>query len=275
MTDFFRALLGTPQGVVGSIIVALAFLAALFGPHIAPYDPEQIAAFARYETPSLEHFLGTDQFGRDILSRLLTGARSTVLLSTVATLLGTFLGSGIGITAAFLGGRADEAIMRTLDAVMAIPTLLLALLIADLLDRNPVNTLLAIGIAFTPGMARITRSIALSIRNQEFIQAAIARGESRTYIIFREMLPNAMAPIVIEATIRVSFAIMLFATLSFLGLGAQPPAAEWGLMVAEARRYMHLSIWMILSPSVAIALIAIGFNLLGDGLRDAFNTRLR
>lgn len=275
MTDFFRAMFGTPQGVVGSFIVALAFLAVVFGPHLATFDPEQIAAYARYEAPGLEHFLGTDQFGRDILSRLLVGARSTVLLSTIATLIGTLLGAGIGTTAAFLGGRVDEVVMRTLDAIMAIPTLLLALLIADLLGRNTVNTVLAIGIAFTPGMTRITRSIALSIRNQEFVQAAIARGESRAYIIFREMLPNALAPIIIEATIRVSFAIMLFATLSFLGLGAQPPASEWGLMVAEARRYMHLSIWMILWPSVAIALVAIGFNLLGDGLRDAVNTRLR
>ena len=275
MIDFFRVLLRTPQGAIGILLVVLSILVALFGPHLSPYDPERIASHARFETPSLEHFLGTDHFGRDILSRLLTGARSTILLSILATLIGTVFGSAIGTSTAFFGGRIDEAIMRTVDAVMAIPLLIVAMLIADLLGRNTVNTLLAIGIALIPGMTRITRSIALSVRNQEFVQAAIARGEPRSYIIFREMYPNVLAPVIIETTIRISFAIMLFATLSYLGLGPQPPAAEWGLMAAEARRYLHLSVWMILWPSVAIAVVAIGFNLLGDGLRDAVNTRLR
>jgi peptide/nickel transport system permease protein len=194
-------------------------------------------------------------------------------MAVLATALGTLAGAAIGTTSAFLGGRADEAIMRTVDAVMSIPSLLFALLIVNLLGKSSLNALLAVGIAFAPGMARITRSVALAVRKQDYVSAAIARGESGGYVVFREMLPNVVAPVVVEMTIRVAFAVMLFATLSFLGLGAQPPASEWGLMVAEARRFMHLSPWMILWPSLAVALVAIGFNLLGDGLRDALNPR--
>jgi peptide/nickel transport system permease protein len=196
-----------------------------------------------------------------------------VLLAVIATALGTMLGAVIGTASAFLGGRADEAIMRSVDAVMAIPSLLFALLIVNLFGKSSVNALLAIGIAFAPGMARVTRSVALAVRKQDYVNAAIARGESSLYIVAREMLPNVVAPIIVEMTIRIAFAVMLFATLSFLGLGAQPPAPEWGLMVAEARRFMHLSPWMILWPSLAVAGVAIGFNLLGDGLRDALNPR--
>jgi peptide/nickel transport system permease protein len=156
---------------------------------------------------------------------------------------------------------------------MSIPSLLFALLVVNLLGSSTVNALVAVAIAFAPGMARITRSVALSVRKQDYVNAAIARGESSSYIIRREMLPNVIAPIVVEMTIRVAFAVMLFATLSFLGLGAQPPKPEWGLMVSESRRFMHLSPWMIVWPSLAIATVAIGFNLLGDGLRDALNPR--
>ena len=145
--------------------------------------------------------------------------------------------------------------------------------IVNLLGKSSLNALLAIALAFAPGMARVTRSVALAVRKQDYVNAAIARGESAGFIVGREMLPNVVAPIIVEMTIRVAFAVMLFATLSFLGLGAQPPASEWGLMVSEARRFMHLSAWMILWPSLAVALVAIGFNLLGDGLRDALNPR--
>ena len=163
--------------------------------------------------------------------------------------------------------------MRTIDAILSIPSLLFALLIVNLLGKSSFSAVMAIGIAFTPGMTRVTRSVALAVTKQDYVNAAIARGERGGYIVLREMLPNVVAPIVVEMTIRVAFAVMLFATLSFLGLGAQPPSSEWGLMVAEARRFMHLSFWMILWPSLAVALVAIGFNLLGDGLRDALNPR--
>ena len=273
MTDILRRMLRSPQGALGLMLVGLMLVVVIVGPWVAPYSPEVFAPLQRYKPPSMQFWLGTDQYGRDILSRLLYGARATVLMAIIASALGTLAGALIGTTSAFLGGRSDEAIMRTIDAVMSIPSLLMALLIVTLLGKSSANALLAIGIAFTPGMARVTRSVALAVRKQDYVNAAIARGESARYIVWREMLPNVVAPIVVEMTIRVAFAVMLFATLSFLGLGAQPPAPEWGLMVAESRRFMHLSPWMILWPSLAIASVAIGFNLLGDGLRDALNPR--
>jgi peptide/nickel transport system permease protein len=163
--------------------------------------------------------------------------------------------------------------MRTVDAVMAIPGLLLALLLVNSLGKGSLNALLAIAIAFTPGMARVTRSVALNVRKQDYVKAALARGERASFIVLREMLPNVVGPVMVEMTIRVAFAVMLFATLSFLGLGAQPPAPEWGLMVAEARRFVHQAPWIIVAPALAIGITAIAFNLLGDGLRDALNPR--
>jgi peptide/nickel transport system permease protein len=273
MIEFIKRLLRTPQGAIGVVLVLLVLLVVIFGPLIAPHDPEALSPLARYKGPSLKFLLGTDQYGRDIFSRLLIGARATVIMAVLATLVGTLAGALIGTTSAFLGGRADEFIMRTIDAVMSIPSLLFALLIVNLLGSSTTNALVAVAVAFAPGMARITRSVALSVRKQDYINAAIARGESAGFIVLREMLPNVIAPIIVEMTIRVSFAVMLFATLSFLGLGAQPPAAEWGLMVSEARRYMHMNAGILIWPSLAIATVAIGFNLLGDGLRDALNPR--
>uniref|UniRef100_UPI0031016C9C ABC transporter permease n=1 Tax=Neorhizobium sp. EC2-8 TaxID=3129230 RepID=UPI0031016C9C len=273
MTDFIKRLLRTPQGAIGMFLVLLVLVIVLLGPMLAPHDPETLAPLSRYKGPSAAYWLGTDQYGRDIFSRLLIGARATVVMAVLATIAGTLLGAFIGTTSAFLGGRSDELIMRTIDAVMSIPSLLFALLVVNLLGSSTINALIAVAIAFAPGMARITRSVALSVRKQDYVNAAVARGESSAYIILREMLPNVIAPIIVEMTIRVSFAVMLFATLSFLGLGAQPPAAEWGLMVSEARRYMHLSAGILIWPSVAIAVVAVGFNLLGDGLRDALNPR--
>lgn len=273
MTETLRRLLRTPQGTLGLALLLLIALACVFGPSLAPQDPEHIDFLGRFRPPGATNWLGADQLGRDVLSRLLVGARTTVPLALAATLLGTLTGAVIGTVSAYLGGRWDEAIMRTIDAVMAIPGLLLALLLVDVLGKSSWNATIAIAVAFAPGMARITRSVALAARRQDYVSAAIARGESGAWIVFREILPNVFAPIVIETTVRVAFAVMLFATLSFLGLGAQPPASEWGLMVAEARRYLHQAPWIIVAPAAAIAVTAIGFNLLGDGLRDALNPR--
>jgi peptide/nickel transport system permease protein len=273
MIDLLRRLMRTPQGAVGLGLVGIIAAVCLFGPWLDPQDPEQIDFLGRFRMLGSKNWLGADQLGRDVLSRLLVGARATVPMALLATLIGTAAGAAIGTTSAYLGGRFDEAIMRTIDAVMALPGLLLALLLVSTLGNGSGNAVIAIAIAFAPGMARVTRSVALNVRNQDYVKAATARGEAAGWIIFREMLPNVMAPVVIEATIRVSFAVMLFATLSFLGLGAQPPAAEWGLMVSEARQYLHQAPWILIAPSAAIAVTAIAFNLLGDGLRDALNPR--
>lgn len=273
MPDILKRLLRSPQGAAGVFIILLALLMVAGGAHVAPFDPESISILTRYKPPGAEHWFGTDQMGRDIFSRVLVGARSTILLSLLATALAMVIGSVLGTASAYLGGKTDEFMMRTMDAVMAIPSLLFALLIVSTLGQSSMNAVLAITIAFVPGMVRISRSVALAARQQDYINAAIARGEAAHYIILREMLPNILAPIIVEATIRVAFAIMLFATLSFLGLGAQPPEPEWGLMVSEARTYFFSAPWMMLIPGLAIALVAIGFNLLGDGLRDVLNPR--
>ena len=273
MTELLIRLMRRPQGFVGVVLLALIVAACLFGPALAPYAPEKIDFLGRFRAPGWQNWLGADQFGRDVLSRLMVGARSTVPLAFIATFVGSAAGAIIGVGSAYLGGRTDEAIMRTNDAVMAIPGLLMALLLVSTLGNGSGNAVIAIAVAFAPGMARVTRSAALNVRNQDYVKAAIARGEGAPWIIFREMLPNVMAPIVIESTIRVSFAVMLFATLSFLGVGAQPPASEWGLMVADARQYMHQAPWGLIAPSAAIALTAIAFNLVGDGLRDALNPK--
>jgi peptide/nickel transport system permease protein len=267
-------LLRAPQGAVGTAILAALVALSAAGPSLAPFDPEQIDFLGRFAAPSARHWFGGDQLGRDVFSRVVAGGRETLALAVLATLAGTGAGAVLGTVSAYLGGRADEAIMRTVDAVMAIPGLLLALLIASTLGASGVHAAAAVALAFIPGMARITRSVALAARRQDYVAAAIARGEGAAWIVLGEMLPNVVAPVIVEATIRVAFAIMLFATLSFLGLGAQAPSSDWGLMAAEARRFLHQAPWILIAPAGAIAATAMGFNLFGDGLRDALNPRI-
>lgn len=273
MTELLGRMIRKPQGAISVMLLVVLAIVCILGPWLAPHGAEKMDFLGRFRPPGWQNWLGADQFGRDVLSRLLSGARATVPMALAATLAGSAMGAVIGVASAYLGGKADEFIMRTNDAVMAIPGLLMALLLVSTLGNGAVNAVIAIAFAFAPGMARVTRSVALAVRSQDYVKAAIARGEAASQIIFREMLPNVMGPIIIEATIRVSFAVMLFATLSFLGLGAQPPASEWGLMVADARQYMHRAPWILIAPSAAIALSAIAFNLVGDALRDALNPR--
>ncbi|MEM7021859.1 MAG: ABC transporter permease [Pseudomonadota bacterium] len=267
--------LRTATGVIGTTLLIIVLSAAVLGPYLAPYDSQMFHPAARLEGPSTVHWLGTDQFGRDLLSRLLNGAPSTIFFGLGATLIGVGAGGLIGVVAGTMGGWIDSVIMRVLDGLLAVPELLFALLIVTFLGGGMGQAMLAVAVAFTPGMARIARSSVLSIRTREYVLAAVARGESTGYIVLREVLPNALGPIIIEATIRVAFAIMIGATLGFLGLGAQPPSTEWGLMVAEARQFMFRNPWCVAVPGVAIALAAMGFNLFGDALRDSLDPRQR
>ena len=273
MIKVFSRLWRHPHGMVGLGLLTVLIFEIVLGPAVAPYDPETFHLSSRLVGPSADFLLGTDQFGRDIFSRLLWGARTTVLLSVVATLIGSLIGGVIGIFSGYLGGRVDEIIMRIVDALMAIPSLLFALLIITVLGASGINAVIAIGIAFSPGMARIARSVTLSVRTRDYVAAAVARGESSFWIMTCEIAPNILAPVIIEATIRVAFAIMLLATLSFLGLGSQPPAPEWGLMISEARTFMFRNVWTIVWPGLSIAMVAITFNLLGDALRDVLNPK--
>ncbi|SEQ20015.1 peptide/nickel transport system permease protein [Faunimonas pinastri] len=268
-----RDILRSPTGIAGTVLLLIVFGAALFGPWIAPYDPQAFHATARLQGPSWRYLAGTDQYGRDLLSRLLNGAPATVLFGLGATVLGVGAGAIIGVSAGVAGGRTDTIVMRILDGILAMPELLFTLLIVTFLGGGLGQALLAVAVTFMPGMARIARSAVLSVRTREYVLAAQARGESRLWIVGREVLPNVLGPIIVEATIRVSFAIMIGATLGFLGLGAQPPSTEWGLMVAEARQYMFRNPWCVIGPGVAVAMTAMGFNLFGDALRDAFDPR--
>ncbi len=269
MNEFIRH----PAGVAGTVLLTIVALAVIFGPLVAPYDPQAFHTTVRLQGPSADYWLGTDQFGRDLLSRILFGARSTIAFGLGATAIGVVAGSLIGVTAGVAGGWTDSVIMRGLDGMLAVPDLLFTLLIVTMLGGGTGEAMLAVAVAFTPGMARISRSSVLSIRTREYVLAAVARGESRRYIMLFEVIPNAIGPIIVEGTIRVSFAIMIGATLGFLGMGAQPPSTEWGLMVAEARQFMYRSPWVVAVPGLAIAAAAMGFNLFGDALRDSFDPR--
>ena len=267
-------LVWSPLGLPGTLILVMATVLVLAGPQLAPYDPLEFHPKARLGGPSAEFWFGTDQFGRDVFSRMLVGARSTILFGVVATALSTVVGGLIGVLSGYIGGRVDELVMRLMDAFMAIPNLLLALLIVTVLGPSVTHAVLAVAISYSPSMARIARSVTLSVRTRDFVSAAVARGESAAYIVLREILPNVAGPLVVEGSIRVAIAIMIGATLSFLGLGAQPPDSDWGLLVAEARTYMFRNPWLVVFPSLGIGVIAIGFNLFGDALRDALNPRV-
>lgn len=259
-----------PGLVAGSALVALFVLLALLGPPLAPYDAYSFIGDS-LAPPSDQFWLGTDQFGRDVLSRIIVGTRSILTMASLSTLVALVAGALLGLISGYMGGLLDEVIMRLLDGIMAIPALLTALLILAVLGPSTVNVILAIGVVFVPVIARLVRSAVLSQVNLEYIEAARVRGESAFYIMLREILPNISGPIAVEASIRFSFAILSASSLGFLGMGVQPPTPDWGLMVSEGRNFITRAPWMVLFPSAAIAALVVGVNLLTDGLREALD----
>ena len=268
-----RVLLGSPAAVVGTALLAVHVGLAVFGPALAPHHFAQFDILHTLEPPSRAFWGGTDQFGRDQLSRVMWGARATLLLATASTALGVGFGVVVGMVGAFYRGLLDEVLMRIVDALMALPALLLAMLLLTTVGANPVYVAVGIGVVFMPRSARVLRGVALSLAVSEFIDAARARGEHGLYIIFAEMLPNAWAPIIVEATIRFAYAILLATSLGFLGLGAQPPAPDWGLMINEALPFMAQAPWLAILPAIGISTVVIGANLLGDALRETLSLR--
>ena len=261
-----RSALQTPTVLIGGGFLLLFLVIAIVAPVIAPHSPTAMNTGRVFEGPSSDFLLGTDQFGRDTLSRALIGTRSILLVSFSATALGVVLGTIIGLTAGYYGGKVDEVIMRTADGVMSFPSLMLALFVLTMFGPAVTNVIIAIGIVFAPRVARIIRSVALDIRTNQFIQAAEARGERGAYIILREMLPNAWPPIVVESSIRVSYAILISASLGFLGLGVQEPTPDWGLMISQARDVVSVAPWLAIVPAVAISTLVISTNIFADGL---------
>ena len=269
----WRQLWRRKTAVLGLMLAALVLLGALLAPWLAPEDPLAMGP-RRFAPPSFSAWLGTDQFGRDLLSRLLYGARVSIAVSFAAVGMATLIGGTIGLSAGFFGGRVDLLLMRGVDVLMAFPTLLLALAVVATFGGSIRNLILAVTLAYIPIFSRVVRGSALSVKQNDFVEASRALGARDGRIMLRAVLPNVLAPIIVQATFNLSTAIMIEAALSFLGLGVQPPAPSWGSMLSEARSFMELDPWLALAPGGAITLAVLGFNLFGDGLRDILDPRL-
>jgi peptide/nickel transport system permease protein len=258
----------------GAIVVGVVVAAAVAAPLLAPYAYDEMHFTDRLQAPSRTYLLGTDEFGRDVLSRTLVGARLSLFIGGAATLVCMALGVPIGLFAGYHRGRVDELIMRVMDVIMSFPPILLGLLILAVTPPNMWKTAVAVGLVYVPAIVRITRSVTLGLVGEEFIEAARARGERAAYILGAEILPNAWPPIIVEGSLRVTFAILLGAALSFLGLGAQPPSSDWGLMIGEARAFVDTAPWIAIAPGLAMCATVVGINLLGDGLRELLDPRI-
>ena len=263
-----RAVLQTPSSAFGLGVVIFWVLCAIFWPLIVPYDPAAQDYGALLATPSAAHVFGADHLGRDVLSRVLAGSREVLLLAPAATLIGVAGGIAVGLSAAYYGGWFDEILMRVMDAIMAFPFIILVLLILAVMGSSARNVVLVIGLGFIPLTGRVVRAAALSVRNLDYIAAARLRGARGPEIMLTEILPNIGGPIVVEATVRVGYAIFAVASLSFLGLGVPPPSSNWGAMINETRLYLTINPAIVLAPTLAIGTLVVAINLVADGLRQ-------
>jgi peptide/nickel transport system permease protein len=259
---------------IGFLITLAIVLTALLSMGYTPYDPNRMNLSERFQTPNRNHWLGTDQYGRDILSRVMKGAVNSMIVGLVAVSIGIGFGILLGSMAAFYRRWVDESIMRISDVLYGFPAVLSAILITSILGPGVVKSMIAIGIFNIPIFARLTRATSLSIWERDYVASAIAIGRSDVGIVWKYILPNILSPLVVQGTIQFALAILAEAGLSYLGLGTQPPHASWGRMLQEAQTFMGTSAWMAIFPGCAIALAVLGFNLLGDGLRDMLDPKL-
>lgn len=273
--EAWRRLLQSKIGIAGLAIIIFLILVAVFASVLAPYDPFKQNIITRYKAPSSDHLLGTDEMGRDILSRIIYGSRISLQVGLVSVALALIFGVSFGLLAGYYGGKLDMLIMRFMDIMLAFPSILLAIGIVAILGPQLKNAMLAIGIINVPRFARIVRSSVISIKESEYISAARALGANDFRIIFKHLLPNAMAPLIVQTTLSIATAILEAAALSFLGLGAQPPSPEWGAMLSDARASLQKAPWVATFPGLAIIFGVLGFNLLGDGLRDALDPKMK
>ncbi len=260
---------------VGLAVIAALVVAAALAPWLAPYDPTEQALDRMLQSPGRPYLLGTDDLGRDILSRLLYGARVSLLVGVLSVGISLVVGVSLGLVAGYRGGWVDEVTMRVMDGLLAFPALVLALAITAALGPSLRNAMIAIGVVGIPGFARLVRGQVLSLRAQEYVEAARAAGLGDGRIILRHILPGTLAPIIVHASLRVAFAVLAEAGLSFLGLGTQPPTPSWGAMLNVGREYLEMAPWLSVAPGAAIFVTTLSFNFLGDGLRDALDPRLR
>lgn len=267
----WRELMRHPSAVVGGSMIATLLLVALIGPLIAPHDPLAMDLVNRFQQPSLMHPFGTDEFGRDVFSRVIYGARISLQVGIVAVGIAGTLGCLLGLVTGYLGGWLDTAGQWVIDVLLAFPGLLLALAITAVLGPGLLNVIIAVGIGALPTYARVMRGQVLALKQEEFIVAARVTGCSTTRILFRHLFPNTLSPIIVLASLGFASAVLAGAALSFIGMGAQPPTPEWGAMLASGREYLRRQWWIATFPGLAIAFTVLGFNLLGDGLRDALD----
>ena len=265
----------SPLTVVGVVLITLLAFIAVLAPFIAPFDPLKQVLSDRLNPPSAEHWLGTDQLGRDVLSRMIYGARISLLIGLVVVGLAATVGTLVGLVAGYGGGWLDEALMRVTDVFFAFPALILAMAISGALGPSLTNAMIAIAVVSWPVYARLVRAQVLSLRTREFVEASRGLGASSGRIMWGHILPNTLAPLLVQASFDMGAAILAAAGLSFIGFGTQPPTAEWGVMISDGRNYIATHPWLSLFPGLAILLTVAAFNLIGDGLRDALDPRLR
>ena len=273
--DAWRRLRRNRTAVLGMVIIILLLLVAIAAPVIMPYSYTSTDVMAMSQTPSAKHWFGTDSYGRDVFARIIHGSRLSLSLSIFAMLAAVAIGSIIGAIAGYYGGRVDDVLMRLMDILLAIPPMLMSISIVAALGHSMVNLMIALSLAYIPVFARVIRSSILTVKGQEFIEAAKACGTSNARIILRHIIPNAIGPIIVQATLAMGSTILIISSLSFMGMGIQPPQPEWGTMLYEGRDLIRTSPYLVIFPGIAIALAVLSLNLLGDGLRDALDPRMK
>jgi peptide/nickel transport system permease protein len=271
----FNRFIHNKSAVIGGFFILITIIISIFGPMMAPFDPNAQDLVNKLNPPSNDHWFGTDNFGRDIFSRILHGTGITLLVGFASVALGATLGVLLGIISGYYGGKTDSIIMRCMDVLLAFPGILLALAIVSVLGGSIVNVVIAVAISSIPIFARIVRGSTLTVKKLEYIDAMRALGASDRRIIFKHIFPNITSPLIVQATLNIATAILSASGLSFLGLGAQPPTPEWGAMLSDGRNFLYNAPHVALFPGIAIIIVVLAFNLLGDGLRDALDPKAK
>ncbi|MDH5542121.1 MAG: ABC transporter permease [Nitrospinota bacterium] len=270
----WNRLKGDSFAMTGGAIVLFLFSVALLAPFISPYDPSDVNTSILLEPPNLKHWLGTDELGRDVLSRMIYGARISLMVGFISVGIATVIGIIVGAISGYYGGLVDEVMMRFVDVMLTFPTFFLILAVIAMLEPSIVNVMIVIGLTGWMGVARLVRAEFLSLKERDFIPAARSIGQRDIIIIFRHLLPNAMAPVLVSATLGIAGAILTESALSFLGIGVQPPTPSWGSILTEGKNYIEFAWWLSVFPGLAILITVLAYNLLGESLRDALDTRL-
>ncbi|MEM6430405.1 MAG: ABC transporter permease [Deinococcota bacterium] len=269
----WRQLRRNPRTIFGIVVIVIIVLAAVFAPFVSPYEPNSQNLRSRLEAPSATHLLGTDEFGRDVLSRIIFGGRVSLQVGFISVGIALVIGGGMGLLGGYYGKRVDSVLMAIVDVLLALPAFLLALAIIAALGPGLINVMIAVGIANIPAFARITRSAVLTVREQDFVAAALAAGSSDLRVMLKHIIPNALSPVIVQVTLSLAGAILAAAGLSFLGMGAQPPTPEWGSMLSKSRPFIRDAHWAVTFPGLAIVITVLALNFVGDGLRDALDPR--